>query len=78
MRAIHEAAAWGPTEYLLAAAVDALRDANWQRSGDKKLQRPDPLPRPGAGRRRQLDPAVRKARLRDLQRRNRNRSKGGR
>jgi hypothetical protein len=37
---------WGPTEHLLAAAVDTLRGANWQRSGGKG-SRPKPTPRPG-------------------------------
>lgn len=37
-------AAWDTTDYLLAEAVDALRTANWQRSG--KGQKPEPLPRP--------------------------------
>jgi hypothetical protein len=45
-RAIHgEAATWGPTEYLLAAAIDALNGANWQRGG-RRTGRPKPIPRP--------------------------------
>lgn len=39
-------AEWGVTEHLLASAVDALRGANWQRSGGKG-KRPEPIPRPG-------------------------------
>lgn len=42
---------WGITEYLLAEAVDALRAANWQRAGDKKKPRPEPIDRPGLVRR---------------------------
>jgi hypothetical protein len=42
-----EAVAWGPAEHLLAAVVDLLAGANWQRGGDKKAPRPKPLPRPG-------------------------------
>jgi len=44
---VGEAADWGATEHLLAAAVDALHAANWQRSGKKGSQRPKPLRRPG-------------------------------
>ena len=44
--ALGEQAEWGATEYLLAAAVDALHAANWQRGGGKS-QRPEPVPRPG-------------------------------
>lgn len=43
------AALWGVAEHLLAAAVNALRSANWQRAGDRKQPYPpmvDP-PRPG-------------------------------
>lgn len=40
-----DAADWGLTEHLLAAAVDCLRAANWQRSG--KGRQPKPIPRPG-------------------------------
>jgi len=47
---------WGLREQLLAAVVDELRVANWQRaaSGAKKGKqppRPKPIPRPGIGRR---------------------------
>ena len=44
---IGEATDWGVTEHLLAAAVDALNGANWQRSGAKGKQ-PKPVKRPGA------------------------------
>lgn len=37
---------WSPTEYLLAAIVDAERAALWQRSGGRG-RRPQPMPRPG-------------------------------
>ena len=40
-----EESLWGVTEHLLAAAVDALNAANWQRGG--KGQRPKPIRRPG-------------------------------
>jgi hypothetical protein len=44
--AIHgEKALWGTTDYLLAAVVDNLAAANWQRGGGKG-QRPKPLQRP--------------------------------
>lgn len=42
-------AEWGLQEQLLAIVGDAVRAGNWQRSGDKKIQRPDPIPRPGVG-----------------------------
>lgn len=38
---------WGITEQLLAAAVDALNGANWQRGGGKQRDKPKPIPRPG-------------------------------
>lgn len=41
-----EKARWTDLEALLAAAVDALNGANWQRSG-KKSGKPKPIPRPG-------------------------------
>lgn len=41
-----DAAGWGLSEQLLAAAIDALRAANWQRSGGKGPY-PKPVPRPG-------------------------------
>lgn len=41
-----ELAVWGATEHLLAAAVDALNAANWQRAGGKG-RKPKPVPRPG-------------------------------
>lgn len=47
-RAVHgEAAAWGPTEHLLATVIDVLQIANWQRAGKKGGPRPKPIPRPG-------------------------------
>lgn len=42
-----EAALWGPAENMLAAAVDALNGANWQRAQNKSAKRPQPWPRPG-------------------------------
>lgn len=44
---VGESADWGVTEHLLAAAVDALHAANWQRSGRKGARRPKPVRRPG-------------------------------
>lgn len=43
---------WGLTEQLLAAAVDALNVANWQRSASgaakgQQPKKPQPIPRPG-------------------------------
>lgn len=47
-RAIHpDAAEWGLTEQLLAAAFDALQVANWQRGRARRHEYPKPLPRPG-------------------------------
>lgn len=40
-------ATWDTTDYLLAAAVDALAVANWQRGGGKG-RRPKRISRPGA------------------------------
>lgn len=37
---------WGLTDHLLAAVLDSLRAANWQRSGGKG-PKPKPIPRPG-------------------------------
>lgn len=37
---------WTVTDHLIAVAVDALHNANWQRGGGKGL-RPKPIPRPG-------------------------------
>lgn len=45
-RAINPPTGWGITEYLLAAAVDALHAANWQRGGGRG-PRPTPVERPG-------------------------------
>lgn len=38
---------WTITDYLLAAAVDALQAGNWQRSGKRNAPKPKPVPRPG-------------------------------
>jgi hypothetical protein len=38
---------WGLLEQLMAAAVDELRGANWQRGPAKPKDRPKPIPRPG-------------------------------
>ena len=49
-RAVHgEAAAWGLAEHLLAAVVDVLQFANYQRAGGKG-RKPRPVKRPGDGR----------------------------
>mgnify|MGYP007085783693 CR=1 FL=1 len=40
-------AEWTQSEYLLAAAVDLLANANWQRQGKKRARRPKPVQRPG-------------------------------
>ena len=40
---------WGLAEQLLAAAVDALSAANWQRGEGKRKDKPKPIPRPGVG-----------------------------
>lgn len=40
-------ALWQLEHQLLAAVVDALNGANWQRAGDSRAQRPEPVPRPG-------------------------------
>lgn len=40
------AVVWTVTDHLLAAAVDALNAANWQRGGGKG-SRPKPITRPG-------------------------------
>ena len=42
-------ASWTVTDYLLAAATDALHVANWQRQRKKGAPRPRPIPRPGQG-----------------------------
>ncbi|HEY5201190.1 MAG TPA: DUF5361 domain-containing protein [Acidothermaceae bacterium] len=47
-RAAHpDAADWSLTNHLLAATVDVLQLANWQRSSDAKIPRPARIPRPG-------------------------------
>jgi len=38
--------AWTLMEHLMAAAVDALRAGNWQRAGDSKAKKPEPVKRP--------------------------------
>lgn len=48
-----EHADWGLVEHLLAAAVDALHGANWQRSSRRGAPRPKPVPRPGVGAKRE-------------------------
>ncbi|CAL9530388.1 hypothetical protein [Streptomyces sp. enrichment culture] len=55
LRAMHgEAVEWTVTDYLLAAAVDQLAEANWMfatvnRDEDAEpLEYPKPVPRPGA------------------------------
>lgn len=44
-RALGEGQAWTDGDYLLAAAVDALNGANWQRAGGKD-EKPKPVMRP--------------------------------
>lgn len=41
-----DAVLWRVTDHLLAAVLDALHGANWQRGGGKG-QRPKPIKRPG-------------------------------
>ncbi|MGN9819440.1 hypothetical protein ACTMUQ_29340 [Streptomyces sp. SD11] len=55
IRALHgEAADWSVTDYLLAAVVDQLAEANWMfatvnRDEDaESIDFPEPVPRPGA------------------------------
>lgn len=65
-------AVWSTTDHLLALVVDVLQVANWQRAGDKRAKRPEPLPRPGMpgrARRSALSPAQMRRRLHDLARR---------
>lgn len=40
---------WDIDAHLLASILDALNAANWQRGGDKKVPRPQPVQRPGMG-----------------------------
>lgn len=47
-RVLDDGAGWGLSEQLLAATLDTLRGANWQRSGGRGAK-PKPIPRPGAG-----------------------------
>jgi len=44
---VNQDASWSVTDHLLAAVVDVLQAANWQRAGDSKAPRPKPIPRPG-------------------------------
>lgn len=66
---------WTATEHLLAAAVDALNAANWQRgnAGNKSPSpKPKPVPRPGDAAEastHKLSPAETAERLRALRRR---------
>lgn len=72
--AVEPEAAWGDTEHLLAAILNTLRDANWQRAGDKNRPRPEPVLPPSAqprSTRSALTPEEMHARLVDLQRRRR-------
>ncbi|MFF9868495.1 hypothetical protein ACF1G0_24355 [Streptomyces sp. NPDC013953] len=55
-RALHgEAAEWGVSDYLLAAAVDHLAESNWmfatvnQDEDAEALEYPKPVPRPDGG-----------------------------
>ncbi|MFI6496915.1 hypothetical protein [Nonomuraea typhae] len=50
-----DAVVWGLNEQLLAAAIDQLRAANYQRGGGKG-PKPKPLPRPGLTRTQKSDP----------------------
>jgi hypothetical protein len=43
-----DSAGWTLESHLLAVVADALRGANWQRSGGKG-SKPKPIPRPGVG-----------------------------
>lgn len=40
-------ALWTLESQLLAHIGDVLAAANWQRAGDKRAQKPKPIPRPG-------------------------------
>ena len=47
-RSVHgDDAVWNLDRQLLAAAVDRLAEANWQRAGGKRKDRPKQIPRPG-------------------------------
>jgi len=39
--------AWSPDQLLLASIADVLAWANWQRAGDKRAKKPQPINRPG-------------------------------
>lgn len=45
---------WSTSDYLLASVVDAVRAGNWQRGGKRNAPKPQPLPRPGDSRGRQM------------------------
>lgn len=70
--AVRGYAAWTPREHLLAALVDILQGANWQRAQlntKRTIPQPKPIPRPGAAKARrenrtELTPAQIAARLR--------------
>jgi len=38
--------AWSLMEYLTAALIDATNAGNWQRAGDPKAKKPEPVKRP--------------------------------
>jgi hypothetical protein len=38
--------AWTLMEYLTASLIDAVQAGNWQRAGDPKARKPDPVKRP--------------------------------
>lgn len=42
-----EAILWSQTDYLLAAVIDVLQEANWQRAGKPNAPRPKRVKRPG-------------------------------
>jgi hypothetical protein len=50
VRALDPSSQWSTTDHLLAAVVDTLRVANWQRAGDRRVSPPTPLQRPGEAR----------------------------
>lgn len=50
-----EDVAWGLNEQLLAATLDTLRAANYQRAGGKG-SKPKPLPRPGVTKKTESEP----------------------
>lgn len=46
-RALGEDTQWTLTDHLLAAVIDSLETANWQRQGKPHAPRPARVPRPG-------------------------------